>query len=155
MPSEAVFAMQDNTVRTARYSPDATAFEAFSLATYERTGPSTKLLDPLAATSLNDALAEATHRWAWDRGDRIGIREISQDRDWLHIYAARRKSQGVRVVRSHLPSTEYRRWLEHICTIDLNTVAGIPVGCIGSEFDLHMRRQHQRPEGARLERDSL
>jgi hypothetical protein len=139
----------DDVLRAVRFDPDALAFEAFKF------GERTHLLEPLAATTLNDALAETTSRWSWDRGDRLGIREIGPVIDRLHIYACRRKSQGVRAWQGYVPVTEHVRWLEHVCTIDLNVVAGIPVGLIGAECDLHLRRQHRRPEGARLERDAL
>lgn len=124
----------------------ATSFEAFRL------GGRTHLLDPLEAGSLEDALAETTSRWAWDRGDRLGIRELGDRSDRLHIYAVRKKSEGVRVWRGHEQSVEHRRWLDHICTIDLNAVAGIAVGIVGSEVDLHERGQRKRPERARLSR---
>lgn len=127
-----------------RFNPDARAFEAFRLG---ETG--TCLLDPLAAVSLEEAYAETTARWSWDRGDRLAIREIGERVDLLHIHAVRRKSQGVRAWQGYNPVTEYRRWLDHICTIDLNIVAGIDVVGVGVERDLFERRQAKRPEGAR------
>lgn len=143
MPSDAALAMAEPAVRATRFNPDALAFEAFSLS--ERT----RLLDPLEARSLPEALAETTSRWAWDRGDRLGIREIGPGIDRLHVFACRRKSQGVRAWQGYVPVTEHARWLDHICTIDLNTIAGLPVGLVGGEIDLHNRRQRQRPAGAR------
>ena len=125
-----------------RYS--ATSFEAFNLG--ER---STKLLDPLTAAALDEALAEATSRWGWDRGDRLGIREISDSGDRLHIYAVRKKSVGNRVWHGHAPSVEHQRWLDHIATVDLGVIAGIGRGLVGCERDLHAKKQALMPEGAR------
>jgi hypothetical protein len=150
MPSDAAYAIQDNAVRAERFDPDALAFEAFAF-----NGNRTRLLDPLEASDLFGALAETTSRWAWDRGDRLAIRELGEGIDRLHVYAVRRKSQGIKTVRGHVPVTDFARWLDPICSIDLNVVAGLPVGLIGGEHDLHLRRQHMRPEGARLERDSI
>lgn len=124
----------------APYSPRA--YEAFNIG--ERT---TYLLDPLGAVTLPDALAETTSRWAWDRGDRLGIREITEDGDRLHVYAVRQKAHGRRP--NVLANLEYARWLDHICTIDLDVIAGIARHAVGSEVMLHERRQQQRPEGAR------
>ncbi len=130
--------------RAVPFAPDALAYEAFSFSPH-----GTRLRDPLEATSLDHALAETTARWAWDRGDRLGIRELGDRIDRLHIYAVRRKSAGVRTWRNHIPTTEHRRWLDHICTIDLNIIAGIDVTGVGWERDLFERRQRLRPEGAR------
>lgn len=124
----------------------AVSFEAFGI------GPTTRLLDPLRARSLAEALAETTARWGWDRGDRLAVREIGDGTDRLHVYAVRRKSAGVRIWNAHVPSVEHERWLEHVCTVDLNVVAGIGVGLLGSEVGLHQHRQHRRPDGARMER---
>ncbi len=126
------------------YDANAKSYEAFNIG--ERT---TYLLDPLTATSLNDALGEATARWSWDRGDRLAIREIGNG-DRLHVYAIRRKSVGTRTWSNHIPATEHARWLDHICTINLETVAGIGRGLVGGEAVLHARRQCERPEGAML-----
>lgn len=133
--------------RATRFDPDARAFEAFAVS-----GDQTFLLDPLEAGTIADALAETTARWSWDRGQRLAVREIGNGRDVLHIYAVRRKSIGNRVWNGHVPMTEYKRWLDHICTVDLNVVAGIPRGLVGCEVEIHNRRQQQRPEGARLSR---
>lgn len=129
----------------APYSPDAATYEAFSLATDAKDW--TRLYDPLKAATLADALAETTSRWLWDRGQRLGIREIDAKGDRLHVYAVRRKAHGVRP--NILSSLEYARWLDHICTIDLDVIAGIARNAVGSEVMLHERRQKQRPEGAR------
>lgn len=137
----------DEAVRPQRLS--LFAYEAYSLPIYGGR-PHTKLLEPLKAGSLNEALAETTGRWLFDRGDRLAVREIAQGIDRLHIYAVRRKSHGFRVWNGHVPSTEHERWLDHICTIDLNIVAGIDVIGVGSERDIFEHRQGQRPEGARL-----
>jgi hypothetical protein len=134
--------------KTQAFNPAARSYEAFRLGEV-----STHLLDPLEATSHSEALGEATCRWAWDRGDRLGLREIGREVDRLFIYAVRKKATGVR--RDFTSPLEHQRWLEHICCVDLNAVAGISVGLVGFEHELHLRRQHQRPEGARLERDAL
>ncbi len=130
--------------RAVPYRP--VAFEAFNLTL------GTKLCEPLRATSLDEALAEATQRWAWDRGDRLGIRELGEGVDRLHIYAVRRKSQGTQAVRGYEQVTEHRRWLDLICAVDLNVIAGIPIGLCGNEHYLHDRLQRERPAGARLVR---
>jgi hypothetical protein len=133
--------------RAVAFNPDALAYEAFKLGTGNSNR--TLLLEPLKATSLTHALAETTGRWSWDRGDRIGLREIGAEHDRLYIYAVRRKSVGSAVWRDFTRITEHARWLEHIAAIDLNVVAGIAVGLVGSEHELHARRQSERPEGAR------
>jgi hypothetical protein len=129
-----------------RFDPNARAFEAFACSD----DGDTRLLDPLAATSLKDALAETTSRWAWDRGSRVAVREIGERVDLLHVYAVRRSATGGRVWRGHVPSTEYSRWLDHICTIDLHVIAGVNLKAVGCEIDIHNHRQAQRPEGAVL-----
>lgn len=121
-------------------------YEAFNL------GTSTRLLEPLDATSLADALAETVTRWSWDRGDRLALRELGDDIDRLHIYAVRRKAAGRKVWDGFACSVEHDRWPELVCAVDLNVVAGIPAGAIGCEVQLHERRQAARPEGARLGR---
>lgn len=137
--------------RATRFNPDARSFEAFNLGRDEK--DHTSLRDPLQSTTLKEALAEATARWAWGRGDRLGIREIGGRIDRLHIYAIRQKSQGRRVWSSnHIPTTEHDRWCEHIATIDLNIIAGIDVIGVGSERQLFEHRQAHRPDGARMER---
>lgn len=133
--------------QAVRFDPDARAYEAFSLGRDEKEW--TSLYDPLAATSLKDALAEATSRWSWDRGDRLGIREIGPKLDRLHVYAVRRKSAANYTYRDHAQHREHARWLDHVCTIDLNVIAGIDLIGVGCERDIHARRQAQRPEGAR------
>ena len=150
----AIPSLLESAQTATRFDPNAREYEAFMFGTDVRAiGGCTTLLQPLAATTLNEALAETTSRWSLDRGQRLGIREIGQ-KDLLHIYAVRRSSQGTRVVRDHIPSTEYKRSLEHICTIDLNVIAGIPVGAVGCEIELHEHRQRQRPDGARFQRNS-
>lgn len=128
------------------YKRDQVRFEAFGL------GTATRLLDPLEAETLQEALAETTARWSWDRGDRFAVREISERVDRLHIYAVRKKSAGTRVWRDYIPKVEHERWAEAICTVDVNVIAGIPVGAVGSEIQLHEHDQRKRPERARLER---
>lgn len=134
--------------RAVAFNPDALAYEAFSLGREDK--ERTRLLDPLQAETLDDALAEATSRWSWDRGDRIGIREIGGATDRLLVYAVRRKAQGSQVWRGHVPTLEYRRWLELVATVDLIVLAGIGQGLVGCELELHERRQRERPVGARL-----
>jgi hypothetical protein len=125
--------------RAVPFNVEARAYEAFSLG---RDGKDyTSLYEPLAATTLKEALAETTSRWAWDRGDRLGIRELGGRVDRLHVYAVRRKGHGVRTWNGHIPATEYARWLDHICTIDLNIINGIDVVGVGSERVLHEHRQ--------------
>lgn len=124
-------------------------FEAFGLTL------NTRLYEPLAATSMPEALAEVTGRWSWDRGDRFAIREIGDRLDNLHIFAVRKKSIGTQAWHNHIPVMVHERWADPICVIDLNVVAGIPVGLIGSEVFLHDRRQDQRPIGARLWREKV
>jgi hypothetical protein len=136
--------------RALPFNPEARAYEAFSLDNDVR--GYTKLYEPLQATSLKDALAEITARWNWDRGDRIGVRELGGRTDLLHIYAVRRSSHGIRKWNGHSESIEYARSLEHIATLDIDELAGTGHRCVGVEVDLHNRRQAQRPEGARLRR---
>lgn len=138
-------------VRADRYQP--TSFETFGLAaTGDWSSRHTRLYDPLTATTLDEALAETTSRWSWDRGDRLGIREIGDRHDQLHVYAVRKKSVGHTVYSGHHSSVEHRRWLDHICTIDLNIIAGIDVIGVGGERQLFEHRQAGRPERARLTR---
>jgi hypothetical protein len=140
--------------RAVRFDPDARAYEAFVSGTGHG---GSKLLDPLKATTLDEALAEVTERWAFDRGDRFQIREIgSTDSsfypfgkvgvDLLHVYAVRRTGRGI--WHPDRPMT-YNKSVDHICTIDLNVVIGAPVDLYGVERDQFERRQAQRPEGAR------
>lgn len=135
-------------LRPARYSPEALRFEAFTLHDAR-----TQLLPPLSAETLKAALAETTQRWSFDRGDRLAVRELGDGTDRLHIYAVRRKSAGLHVWNGYVPSIEHERWLDHVGTVDLNIVAGIAVGAVGSEIVLHERRQAERPEGARMGRE--
>lgn len=139
--------------RAVAFDPDARAYEAFGL------GRETALLAPLAATSLDEALAETTSRWRWDRGDRLGVRELGENVDNLHVYAARRTTTVTSYYRGaqglHVP-LEYKRRLEHICTINLLTIAGVPPLRFSDNPSLEQhyrkedeRRQAQRPEGAR------
>lgn len=133
--------------RAVPFNVDARAYEAFRLG---RDGKDrTTLQEPLQATTLKDALAETTSRWSWDRGDRLGVREIGSRIDRLHVYAARRSSAATRVYREYQQHSEYARSLDHICTIDLNIVAGIDVIGVGVEREIFDRRHRQRPEGAR------
>lgn len=142
--------------RAVAYDPDARAFEAFGFG-----ARGTSLLDPLLATTLDGALAEVTEREHLDRGDRIGVREIGQECDLLHIYAVRRTDTVTSYRRaydnpcSRTPLT-YKRRLDHICTVDLQAVAGIPPARFSDNPSLDRRyrqedahRQAQRPEGAR------
>lgn len=137
--------LRDDCSRAVPYS--AVSFEAFNLS------GATKLYEPLAAKTLAEAEAEVTARWAWIRGDRFALREIGAENDRLHVYAVRQKSQGMKVWNGHIPSTIHERWLDRICTVDLNVIAGIPVGLVGNEGHLHDRDQRRRPFGARLARE--
>lgn len=123
------------------------SFEAFNLS------GSTKLYEPLSATTLEAAEAEVTARWSWNRGDRFALREIGEATDRLHVYAVRQKSQGVKVWDGYVPSTMHQRWIDRICTVDLNVVAGIPIGLIGGERTLHACAQRRRPFGAQFKRE--
>lgn len=111
------------------FNPDAKSYAAYGLGT-------TKLLGTLAATTLEGAQAEATERWNWDRGDRLGIREIGQEDapsypfdkqhvDRLHVYAVRRSAPVRWVLTDDLMRTRpvYKFKLEHICTIDVKALA--------------------------------
>ena len=128
------------------YAP--TRYEAFNL------GIRTYLLDPLKAKSLDDAINETTDRWGWDRGDRMAIREIGEECDRLYIYAVRKKSIGNRTWDGHTPVTKHDRWLDPICTIDLDTIAGIARKAVGWEVQMHDRVQAERPGGARFTRSN-
>jgi hypothetical protein len=133
--------------QAVRFDPNARAYEAFNLGRGAK--DSTILHEPLSATVLDDALAETTQRWSWDRGDRLGIREIGAKVDRLHVYAVRRKSAANYTYRDYAEHREFARWLDHICTIDLNIIAGIDVIGVGGERDMFEHRQRRRPEGAR------
>lgn len=84
-------------VRAVQFDPDARQYEAYSL------GERTDLKGNLAAANLEAAQAEATERWHWDRGNRIGIREVGQEDspfwpfekqtfDRLHVFAVQRSA---------------------------------------------------------------
>lgn len=137
-----------------RFDPDARAFEAFSL------GGKTALLDPVQAASLDLALAEVTERHSFDRGDRIGVRELGEGVDLLHVYAVRRTSTATSFRPCYdqpygRTPLEYKRRLEHVCTVDLRAIAGAFVdGSDNPSLNEHNRRKHderqqQRPDGAR------
>lgn len=141
--------------RAVRFDPDARAYEAFGFG--ER---ATDILDPLEATSLDDALAEVTAKHHWDRGHRLGIREIWPENDLLHVYAVRRTSsvESTRACYDNpygRAALSYKRRLEHICTINLRVISGEHIEFIGNpSLDecrraRHAERQAQRPEGAR------
>lgn len=117
--------------RAVAYDPDARTYEAFSL------GARTDLKGELKATALDQATAEATARWHWDRGDRLGIRETGQEDspfwpfekqafDRLHVYAIQRSAPlrweavdyGARTV------PVYRYSLKLLTTIDLGLFRG-------------------------------
>lgn len=112
-----------------RFNPDAKSFAAYALGT-------TKLLGELAAATLEAAQAEATARWHWDRGDRLGIRETGhedaptwpfdkQTIDRLHIFAVRRSAPIKWVPTDDLMRTRpvCKFSLEHICTVDVKALA--------------------------------
>lgn len=120
---------QTSAAQAVRFNPDARYFRAYALG-------DTRLLGTLDADTLEAATAEATERWYWDRGDRLGIREFGQEDapvwpfqkrplDRMHIYAVRRSAPvGWRPV-NHGSRTEpvYRFKLEHICTVDLKALS--------------------------------
>jgi hypothetical protein len=143
------------TPRAVPFNAEGRAYEAFAFG--ER---GTGLLDPLVSTSLDHALAEVTAKHHWDRGGRLGVREIGQEVDLLHIYAVRR-TNAVESTRARYDNPyartalSYKRRLEHICTIDLRVISGEHIELIGNpSLDERRRRDHaerqaQRPEGAR------
>lgn len=115
-------------VRAVRYDPDARAYEAYALG-------NTSLLGALEATTLEAACAEATERWHWDRGGRLGIRETGQEDaprwpfdkiplDRMHIYAVRRSAPLAWKPTPDLTRTKpvYRYKLELLCSVDLTKV---------------------------------
>jgi hypothetical protein len=114
-----------------RFNADARAYEALSL------GARTELKGALAATTLDHATAEATERWHWDRGDRLGIRETGQEDapfwpfekqpfDRLHIYAVQRSAPLRWKPSKDLMRSEpvYRYSLKLLTTIDLGVFRG-------------------------------
>lgn len=146
--------------RASRFDPNARSFEAFSLGTEGRAGA--HLLDPVEATQLDAALAEVTERHhGLDRGSRLGVRELGQDVDLMHVYAVRRTStpQSYRAAYDNpygRAVAVWKRRLEHICTIDLRAVAGFEPAWFSDNPSLRevrrrewQDRQRQRPEGAR------
>ena len=116
--------------RAVAYNPDARTYEAYSL------GERTDLKGALAATNLDQATAEATERWHWDRGDRLGIREQGQEDapfwpfdkqafDRLHIYAVQRSSPLRWDLDKYGRSTPvYRYSLKLLTTLDLGLFRG-------------------------------
>lgn len=117
--------------RAVAFDPDARTYEAFSL------GALTELKGALKATTLEQAQAEATDRWHWDRGDRLGIREIGQEDapfwpfdkqafDRLHIYAVQRSAPLRWKATDDLMRTVpvYRYSLKLLTTIDLGVFRG-------------------------------
>jgi hypothetical protein len=142
--------------RAVAFDPDALAFEAFGFG-----ARGTHLLDPVEATTLDAALAEVTERHHLDRGDRIGIREIGDGIDKLHVYAVRRTDTVTKWRTAYdnpAASTPlvYKRRLEHICTVDLRVLSGEHIDLIGNpSLDERRRRDHcerqaKRPQGAVL-----
>ena len=114
-----------------RFDPDARSYEAFGL------GARTELKGELEATSLEAAQAEATERWHWDRGDRIGIREQGQEDapfwpfekqsfDRLHVFAVQRSAPlRWRASDDLMRSVPvYRFTLKLLTTIDLGVFRG-------------------------------
>lgn len=141
--------------RAVAYDPDARTYEAFSFG-----GRGTGLLDQLEATSLDDALAEVTAKHHWDRGDRLGVREIGPDIDQMHVFAVRRTSsiESTRACYDNpyaRTALSYKRRLELICTIDLRVIRGEHIELIGNpSLDEYRRQRHaereaKRPDGAR------
>lgn len=116
-------------VRAVRFDPDARSFAAYRLHGF------TALAGLLDAETLEAAKAEATERWSWDRGDRLGIRERGleeaelfpfekQPFDRLHVFAVRRSEplrwDFSRDLMRKVPV--YRYSLDLICTIDLKVL---------------------------------
>lgn len=114
-----------------RYKADARSYAALKLA------GATQPLGQLDAATLDAAMAEATERWHWDRGDRLGIRETGQEDaplwpfakqplDRLHIYAVRRSAPIRWEPSADLMRTVpvYRFKLELICSIDMLALDG-------------------------------
>jgi hypothetical protein len=152
----------DTGTRAVAFDPDARAYEAFAFGNNFGVDLSgTGLLDPIKATSLDGALAEVTERHSFDRGGRLGVREIGPGIDLLHVYAVRRTSTVTSYRAAYdnpygrTPLT-YKRRLEHICTIDLRVISGAHVDLIGNPSldemrrQSHRERQAQRPEGGAL-----
>lgn len=117
--------------KAVRFDPDAMAFTAYRLHDF------TALAGRLEATTLEAAQAEATERWHWDRGDRLGIREQGHEdsRLWpfdkepvdrLHVYAIRRSAPiGWKLSRDGSRNEPvYRFKLDLICTVDLAVLGG-------------------------------
>lgn len=141
--------------RAVAFDPGARAYEAFSFGEL-----GSKLLDPVKATTLGGALAEVTERHHFDRGDRIGVRELGDGFDKLYVYAVRR-TVTVAACRAAYDNPAartplvYKRRLEQICSIDLRVLSGEHIDLIGNpSLDERRRRDHrerqaQRPEGAR------
>lgn len=133
MPSDALLAMPaiDDAVRAERFDPEARTYAAFSL------GARTELKGSLKAATLDQAQAEATERWHWDRGDRLGIREVGQEDapfwpfdkqsfDRLHVYTVQRSAPlRWELSRDGFRSEPvYRFSLKHVCTLDLGVFRG-------------------------------
>lgn len=117
--------------RATHFDPDARTYEAYSL------GARTDLKGNLSATTLDQAQAEATERWHWDRGDRLGIRETGQEDapfwpfdkqafDRLHVFAVQRSAPLGWVPVNHGAQTKptYRYSLKLLTTIDLGVFRG-------------------------------
>jgi hypothetical protein len=117
--------------RAVRFDPAALAYEAYSL------GARTDLKGALNATTLEQAQAEATDRWHWDRGDRLGIREVGhadapfwpfekQAFDRLHVFAVQRSAPLRWRPVDYGTRTEpvYRYSLKLLTTIDLGVFRG-------------------------------
>ena len=122
--------------RAVAYDPDARTYEAYSLGA-QTEGKGTQAKGALKATTLDQATAEATERWAWDRGDRLGIREIGQEDspfwpfdkqafDRLHVYAIQRSAplQWIFDTESNRSVPLYRYSLKLLTTIDLGMFRG-------------------------------
>lgn len=93
----------------------------------------TGLLAPVNADSLTDAIAETLTRYSWENSARFGIRQIVDSSDWLHAFSILRKSRA---------GGEHDLRPDHLCSIDLNVIAGV-----GND-----ERQLARPRGARMEK---
>lgn len=117
--------------RAVAFDPNARTYEAFRL------GAHTESRGKLEAATLEQATAEATERWYWDRGDRLGIREVGHEEapfwpfekqafDRLHVYAVQRSAPLRWKPVDYGARTEpvYRYSLKLLTTIDLGVFRG-------------------------------
>jgi hypothetical protein len=134
--------------RAVPFNADARTYEAFSL------GERTEAKGTLTATTLDHATAEATERWYWDRGDRLGIREIGhedapiwpfekQSFERLHVYAVQRSAP----LRWELSGDRFRSEPVYRYTLKLITVIDLGV-FRGEGFRWSRNNETSRERGA-------